>query len=113
MDPKAIGEKRAVLDVMEHKVIHEYSFAFCSSRSSNHGNQQSRKSGNFTVSKECEFQGTQWSGAPLLEFLSFWGLSPPKFLYQFCFSKYTNLACNILYGIAMMNFLTAAWLLRS
>ena len=35
------------------------------------------------------------------------GAQPPIFLYQFCF------ASNVSYGIAMMNFLTTIWLLRS
>ena len=42
----------------------------------------------------------------LLNFFPFWGSELPKFLHQPCFSKRIDLACNVLYGIAMMNFLT-------
>ena len=41
------------------------------------------------------------------------GLSPPKFLYQSCFSKCIYLASNVLNCIAMIKFLTATWLLTS
>ena len=43
----------------------------------------------------------------------FRGLAPPKALYQFCFSKCIDLASNVLYDIATINFLTATWLLKS
>ena len=46
-----------------------------------------------------------------------WGLRgaqpPPQLFYQPCFSKRIDVASSVLYGIAMMNFLTTIWLLRS
>ena len=51
-----------------------------------------------------------WS--PLVKIVvHFGGLNPPKFLYQSCFSQRIDLASNVLYGIAMMNFLTTIWLM--
>ena len=41
------------------------------------------------------------------------GAQSPKFLNQFCLSKRIDLASNVLYGIAKMDFLTTIWLLRS
>ena len=38
---------------------------------------------------------------------------PRKCLYQSCFLKCIDLACNVVYSIALMDFLTAIWLLRS
>ena len=41
------------------------------------------------------------------------GSASPEILHQSCFSKFIYLASNVLHGIAMTNFLTATWLLRS
>ena len=51
--------------------------------------------------------------APLVKLLFMLGWLSPKFLYQSCFSKRIDLASNVLYGIAKMDFLTTIWLLRS
>ena len=59
------------------------------------------------------FLGGSEDGAPLLKLLCILGGSAPEFLYQSCFSKRIDLAFDVLYGIAMMNFLTTIWLLRS
>ena len=59
-------------------------------------------------------RGAQVGRAPFVNIVvHFEGLSPPKFLHQSCFLKRIDLASNVLYGIAMMNFLTAIWLFRS
>ena len=42
----------------------------------------------------------------MLNCCSFLGVEPPEFLHQSCFSKRIDLASNVFYGIAMMNFLT-------
>ena len=52
--------------------------------------------------------------SPLVKMLARFGvLTPPKFVYLSCFSKCIELAFNVLYGIAMLNILTAIWLLSS
>jgi len=58
-------------------------------------------------------RGAQGGGAPLVKIVVHIGGSAPKYWYKSCFSKRIDLASNVLYGIAMMNFLTAIWLLRS
>ena len=55
----------------------------------------------------------QGGGAPLLILLFILGGSAPKFLYQSRFSKRIDLASDVLYGTAKVDFLTTIWLLRS
>ena len=59
------------------------------------------------------FEKAQGSGALLLKLLFALRAQPPNFLCQSCFSKCIDFASNVWYGIAMMNFLNATWLLRS
>ena len=47
------------------------------------------------------------------KFCSFSRAQQTKFLHQSCFSKRIDLASNVFYGIAKMDFLTTIWLLRS
>ena len=59
-----------------------------------------------------DFQGAQMAEPPLLKSLFDFGLNPPNFLLQSCFSKCNDLASDVLYGIPMINFLTSSCLLR-
>ena len=59
-------------------------------------------------------RGLSGAEPPLLKFLFILGAQPtPKCLHQSCLSKRIDLASNVLHAIAMMNFLTTIWLLRS
>ena len=51
--------------------------------------------------------------APHVKIFVHFGGSAPQILYQSYFSKHIDLTSNGLYGIAIMNFLTTIWLLRS
>ena len=51
--------------------------------------------------------------SPLLKYLLVLrDLSPPKFVYHSFYSKRMDFASNVLYGIALINFLTTTWPLR-
>ena len=52
-------------------------------------------------------------GPPSLKLLFILGIQPPQIFASICFSKRIDLASNVFYGIAMMNFLTTIWQLRS
>ena len=58
-------------------------------------------------------RGLRGAELPLLKVLFMPGAQPPKFLNQSCLSKHIDLASDVLYGIAKMDFLTTVWLLRS
>ena len=56
--------------------------------------------------------GAEEQSPPVKIIVHFGGSVPPNFASP-CFSKFIDLASNIFYGIAMMNFFTMIWLLRS
>ena len=65
------------------------------------------------LSARCDSRGLRQQSPPCENCSSFWGIQPPKLLYQSCFSKRNDLASNVLHGSGMMNFLTTVWLLRT
>ena len=57
--------------------------------------------------------GDQGDGGPLVKIFVHFGGSAPTFLYHSSLSKRIDLASDVFYGIAIMNFLTTLWLFRS